>query len=447
MNYFLILLLFNVRKSYCKSGLVKTLMSGISTPHVDKNERCEKTIMVPDGSIEKARLSYPWGIFYDKRYDALYVNDNGCPDHEESLNRLRRIDIKKQTIETLAGSTHGHSVGLGKDAKFSNMAGLALDTKENKMYIIDVGFHLIKTYDITTKEVKVFAGKKREQQCYRDGSIKQACFNGPQRVVISSNRILFIADTDNNAIRVINLNAKAEYAVDTLTGGPSKQGTRDGSFQEAEWFRPTGLALDEKGEKIYVCDHYNHMIRVLDLKTQTVKTLAGNGKPGNLHQFSSEGLPMMNLPEALVFDEAHNKLYIAEFGNNWVSEYSLYDKKLTVLAGGEFGSRDHHGTDATFYHPTDIELDEDRCLLYVADQYNHRIRMVTTECSDQVASQADSIAHYLKLDGYRDLYIHNYSVFAVLFYTLFVCFVLFVYIFVKYFRLVRILKLQIRKLV
>ena len=102
-----------------------------------------------------------------------------------------------------------------------------------------------------------------------------------------------------------------------------------------------------------------------------------------------------------------------------------------------------------FYQITinQIELDEDRCLLYVADQYNHRIRMVTTECSDQVASQADSIAHYLKLDGYRDLYIHNYSVFAVLFYTLFVCFVLFVYIFVKYFRLVRILKLQIRKLV
>ena len=67
-----------------------------------------------------------------------------------------------------------------------------------------------------------------------------------------------------------------------------------------------------------------------------------------------EGLPMLNLPETLVFDEDHNKLYIAEFGNNWISEYSFYDKKLTVLAGGAFGSRDHHGTDATFYHPTDV---------------------------------------------------------------------------------------------
>ena len=67
-----------------------------------------------------------------------------------------------------------------------------------------------------------------------------------------------------------------------------------------------------------------------------------------------EGLPMLNLPESLVFDEEHNKLYIAEFGNNWVSEYSFYDKKLTVLAGGAFGSRDHQGTDATFYHPTDV---------------------------------------------------------------------------------------------
>ena len=70
--------------------------------------------------------------------------------------------------------THRHAIGPGKDAKFSNMAGLALDEKENKIYIVDVGNHLIKTYDITTKEVRVFAGKEDEDKCFRDGSTAKA---------------------------------------------------------------------------------------------------------------------------------------------------------------------------------------------------------------------------------------------------------------------------------
>ena len=55
MNFIFILLLLNIRNSYCKIGLVKTLMSGNANPHVDKNVVCEKTTLMPDGPIDKAR--------------------------------------------------------------------------------------------------------------------------------------------------------------------------------------------------------------------------------------------------------------------------------------------------------------------------------------------------------------------------------------------------------
>jgi len=143
----------------------------------------------------------------------------------------------------------------------------------------------------------------------------------------------------------------------------------------------------------------------------------------------------MNYPEGLALDDQLNVLYIAEFGSHSIRMMSLNDAKYIVenLAGSKRpGTKDSTGDDAQFYHPTTLVFDKSKKLLYVADQYNHRIRAVTTKGnSDVMPDRFVSLRHYSHIDGYRDLYIHNYTVFGILAYCVMTVFAFLVTIMVR----------------
>lgn len=86
----------------------------------------------------------------------------------------------------------------------------------------------------------------------------------------ASNR-LFIADSNHNRVII----ADSEGAVLDIAGN-GKIGKNDGAFTEASFHHPQGMALH--GDHLYVADTENHLIRKLDLKAKTVKTIAGTGK-------------------------------------------------------------------------------------------------------------------------------------------------------------------------
>src|SRR5262245_38794484 len=82
---------------------------------------------------------------------------------------------------------------------------------------------------------------------------------------------LFIADSTHHRVVITDLEGR-KIAV----AGTGVEGNKDGSFDKAQFADPQGLALD--GDTLYVADRKNHQIRALDLKTQTVRTLAGTGQ-------------------------------------------------------------------------------------------------------------------------------------------------------------------------
>ena len=82
---------------------------------------------------------------------------------------------------------------------------------------------------------------------------------------------LYIADSNHNRIVITDLNGKL---VSTI--GSGKIGSRDGSFEAAEFNHPQGLAVS--GDVLFVADTENHLIRSVDLKAGQVKTVAGTGK-------------------------------------------------------------------------------------------------------------------------------------------------------------------------
>src|SRR6266513_394895 len=81
---------------------------------------------------------------------------------------------------------------------------------------------------------------------------------------------LFIADSNHNRIVIAKLDGTL---IDTV--GTGERGAADGAFDQATFFRPQGMALS--GDSLYVADTENHLIREIDLKAETVKTIAGTG--------------------------------------------------------------------------------------------------------------------------------------------------------------------------
>lgn len=82
---------------------------------------------------------------------------------------------------------------------------------------------------------------------------------------------LYIADSNHNRIVITDLNGKL---VSTI--GSGKIGAKDGSFAEAEFDHPQGLAIS--GDTLFIADTENHLIRAVDLKAGQVKKVAGTGK-------------------------------------------------------------------------------------------------------------------------------------------------------------------------
>jgi hypothetical protein len=97
---------------------------------------------------------------------------------------------------------------------------------------------------------------------------------------------LYVADTYNHKIKVLDV---ASRQITTLTG--NGRGKNDGTFQTARFYEPGGLAL--AGDKLFVADTNNHAIRVLDLKARTVKTLVLKDLPKPLP--SEPARPMKNI--------------------------------------------------------------------------------------------------------------------------------------------------------
>ncbi len=140
---------------------------------------------------------------------------------------------------------------------------------------------------------------------------------------------LFIADSNHNRIIVAGLDGTVQEVI-----GDGSIGVRDGSFAEAEFNHPQGMALD--GEMLYICDTENHLIRRADLRARTVETLLGTGQQAR--EFNVEGIGRnvaLNSPwDAL----AHGgNLYIAMAGPHqiWVADLKTLEARPYAGSGRE----------------------------------------------------------------------------------------------------------------
>jgi sugar lactone lactonase YvrE len=152
----------------------------------------------------------------------------------------------------LAGAHEGFTDGTTQ-AAFNTPSGLAIDDAGN-IYVADTGNNAIRK--ITQQGVvTTVAGDGRAG--YRDGAANQARFNGPIGIAVDKGGNLYVADTYNDRIRVIS-----PFGQVTTVAGGDRPGYRDGLAENALFDTPCALAFNAKGE-LLIADTRNNAIRVL----------------------------------------------------------------------------------------------------------------------------------------------------------------------------------------
>jgi sugar lactone lactonase YvrE len=178
---------------------------------------------------------------------------------------------------------------------------------------------------------------------------------------------LFIADSTHHRIVITDLDGK-KIAI----AGMGEPGKIDGSFSKARFNDPQGLAL--KGETLYVADRKNHLIRALDLKAQTVKTVAGTGEQGRDRDGDGPALKVgLNSPWDLLIDG--DRMFIAMAGHHQIWVMDLARDRVSAYAGsGREDLRDGTLSRSEFAQPSGLTTDGKT--LYVADSETSSIRTV-----------------------------------------------------------------------
>lgn len=304
-----------------------------------------------DGTGWAAGFSWPNSIAVDGA-GTLYVSEQ---------YKIRKI-TPDVVVTTLAGASPSTRTinGTGTAASLYNPQGVAVDAA-GVTYVLDTTNSIIRKIT-PAGVVTTFAGAGSLGDV--DGTVVAASLSQPSGLSVDSSGNIYVADSGN--YRVIKITPDG---VVTTLAGSGVAGAADGIGTAASFARPYGLAVDPSGN-VYVSDKDNHNIRKIS-PTGVVTTFAGSGTWG-----SNDGIGTSASfydPTGVAVD-ALGSVYIAD---RYAIRKITTNGVVTTLAGsGTAGSADGAGKSASFAFATGLAVDAFGNV-YVADEYNHKIRKVT----------------------------------------------------------------------
>jgi sugar lactone lactonase YvrE len=277
--------------------------------------------------------------------------------------------------DTLVLVAGGGSEPHGKppaECRLREPFGTAFD-KSGAMYVVEMvsGQRVLKVG--ADGLLAVVAGDGTKGDDGDGGPAAKARFNGIHSLCVSAEGDLYLADTFNNKVRRID--AKTGV-ITTVAGSGAKAFSGDGGPAEKAGIGGAFCAeLDPTGTRLYIADLGNRRVRMVDLKTGVITTVAGNGKKGVPADGADAKDSPLTDPRAVAVDSKGN-LYILERGGHALRVVDPAGKIRTVVgASGKAGATGDGGDAlaATLNGPKHICIDRQDNVI-IADAENHLIR-------------------------------------------------------------------------
>ena len=231
------------------------------------------------GPATAAKLNEPYEVRLDKAGNIFWV--------ERLSHTVRKRDAKTGIISTVAGNgTAGFSGdgGPATNAQFNEPHSIGLD-QTGALYIADVRNHRIRKVDLKAGTISTFAGTGERKPTPDGARFTDAPLHGPRALDFDKAGNLWLALREGNAILKLDLTKRTvHHAAGNGTKGFNGNG---GPAKEASLNGPKGLSVGPDGN-VYIADTENHAIRMIDVGAGTIHLVAGTGARGD----GPEGDPM-----------------------------------------------------------------------------------------------------------------------------------------------------------
>lgn len=327
-----------------------------STMWMDLRIKCWPTLLVlgPNGN--------PLFIFMGEgHYDTLEKYVSAAIEYYGNTNALRNHSLPISLSNDAAVPSHLKFPGKIVCSKVFAV-GVDGEPEDNsdipEIYAIsDSGNHRVLLIDANGNVIEKIGGKTSG---FADGDYVTARFNSPQGLTFFNSHLIYVADTENHAIRVIDLNAKR---VDTVAGtgrqGADQVGGKIQAAQEisSPWdvatyrtrdmdmsFHIDGESIPEKN-LVLIAMAGTHQIWAMFIDETiwwkfkkfpdgAVAAIAGNGHEENRNNSYPQNAAFAQ-PSGLALAPAHKELYIADSESSCVRKLALADGKVVGIAGGD----------------------------------------------------------------------------------------------------------------
>lgn len=309
-------------------------------------------------------LAFPGKVIVDTAGNRLIIADS-------SHNRLVVADLKTyKVLDVIGTGTAGLKNGDYNEAMFSKPQGMAL--KGEMLYVADTENHAIRAVNLTRKTVATIAGTGKQGYGRDSGVALKTDLSSPWDITVGNLDNLYIAMAGAHQIWVLSMD---KGAIGPMVGSGA-EGHADGDFFDATLAQPSGLFW--KDNVLYFSDAESSTVRAADFTTNKVTTLAGTPKD-NLFDFGDvDGeLGKSRLQHTLALTPAEDgTIFVADTYN---SKIKLLDPKTQTIKtlfglGGTGGFRDGSAAEAQFDEPGGLAYDAGK--LYVADTNNDAIRVI-----------------------------------------------------------------------
>lgn len=338
---------------------------------VDRKTRCIRTVAgrvqgVESGAKHGSLALVPEGEDDDPFAESSRVHPHAFTQRADLSGTVRYVVTGTALAKRFSGD------GGPADQALLNFPTALVVDRAGHLYIADTLNHRVRRVDAVTGVITTVAGLGQPRCSGDRGLAAEAGLNEPTSLAVSEGGVLYIADQNNNRVRAVDL---ATGVINTVAGTGMAEYNGDGvAATETGLAGPGGLALAPDGT-LFIADSFNGRIRVVDPGTGLIRTVAGDGGeyrylgPDESHSTS------LSRPSGIALDEEGN-LYFTDSDNHLVRRWDRFTGRIERIAGvgmARYGGDGGVALEASLSYPFGIVIDRAGHVL-VADTFNHRIR-------------------------------------------------------------------------